>query len=439
MSFYTPNWVKRIAIASAFLCTATTTFAIDSLRISLDDILAKSLINSTYVEEAHLQLKEKEIQVAQRKMELLPEVSVRGSASYATNMPVYDHGLFSKPSQHEVIHYLYDSGADFYLNLYNGHRDRMNIQSAKLEQDMATIDWKASQAKIKMDVCNLYLDLLRCYLHRQLIVTDIHDQKEQLKEVKDRYAAGVVLHSDVLRIELELSKRELLLIQIGNDIQAANRQLQLITGIEEEIVPIARPLDKIRVDYDETIKVAKEQAFIMQKSEQEVQIKKLAVKQAKANYLPKLGLTGTFTFANPQIFLYPYNGSWYNLGIVGLKLNIPVSAIYLNRNVVRAAQVTYDKAEVKHHHETEILENQLLQAYLDYKLAKEEQTVRLKNVDLAKENARIIKNRYFKSAALVTDLLDADMQYLQTLFEVESSRIAVQKHYYFIEFLKGTM
>ncbi|SMG06001.1 TolC family protein [Sphingobacterium psychroaquaticum] len=439
MSFYTPYWVKRIAIASAFLCTATTTLAIDSLRISLDDILAKSLINSTYVEEAHLQLKEKKIQVAQRKMELLPEVSVRASASYATNMPVYDHGLFNKPSQHEVIHYLYDSGADFYLNLYNGHRDRMNIQSAKLEQEMATIDWKASQAKIKMDVCNLYLDLLRCYLHRQLIVTDIHDQKEQLKEVKDRYTAGVVLHSDVLRIELELSKRELLLIQIGNDIQAANRQLQLITGIEEEIVPIARPLDKIRVDYDETIKAAKEQAFIMQKSEQEVQLKKLAVKQAKANYLPKVGLTGTFTFANPQVFLYPYNDSWYNLGIVGLKLNIPVSAIYLNRNVVRAAQVIYDKEEVKHHHEAEILENKLLQAYLDYKLAKEEQTVRLKNVDLAKENARIIKNRYFKSAALVTDLLDADMQYLQTLFEVESSRIAVQKHYYFIEFLKGTI
>lgn len=64
--------------------------------------------------------------------------------------------------------------------------------------------------------------------------------------------------------------------------------------------------------------------------------------------------------------------------MVGLKLKIPISAIYLNKNVVRAAQVTYDKERVKHHHEAELLENQMLQAYLDYKLAKEEQTVRLK-------------------------------------------------------------
>ena len=80
-----------------------------------------------------------------------------------------------------------------------------------------------------------------------------------------------------------------------------------------------------------------------------------------------------------------------------------------------------------------------MKAHLDYKLAIEQKEVCLKNVDLAKENARIIKNRYFKSAALVTDLLDADMQYLQTLFELESATVAIQKHYYFIEFIKGTI
>lgn len=421
------------------MCISASVFAVDSLRVSMDDVLQKALLNSKYIERARLELKEQEILVQQKRSDLLPKISLRGSASYATNMPIYDNGIFNKPSQHDVIHYLYDTGADFYLNLYNGHRDLMNIKSQKLVKEIANIDWLAASGKIKMDVCNLFLDLQLCYSNKDLIMNDIADQKEQLKEVKNLYKAGAVLHSDVLRIELELSKREMLLIKIQNDIEATNKQLQLITGIEDIIVPSKHVFDKTLLDFEEMFAEAKRSAFVLQKSEQEVQLKKLAIKQAESNYLPTVGFTGTYTFANPQIFLYPYNDSWYSLGIVALKASIPISAIYNNKNVVRASRVSYDKEKVNHHHEEEMIENQLLQAHLDYKLAIEQKDVCLKNVDLAKENARIIKNRYFKSAALVTDLLDGDMQYLQTLFELESATVAIQKHYYFIEFIKGTI
>ncbi|WP_241790563.1 TolC family protein [Sphingobacterium rhinopitheci] len=421
------------------MCISASAFAVDSLRVSMDDVLQKALLNSKYIERARLELKEQEILVQQKRSDLLPKISLRGSASYATNMPIYENGIFNKPAQHDVIHYLYDTGADFYLNLYNGHRDLMSIKSQKLVKEIANIDWLAASGKIKMDVCNLFLDLQLCYSNKDLIMNDIADQKEQLKEVKNLYKAGAVLHSDVLRIELELSKREMLLIKIKNDIQATNKELQLITGIEEIIVPSKHVFDKTLLDFGEMFAEAKKSAFILQRSEHEVNLKKIAIKQAESNYLPTVGFTGTYTFANPQIFLYPYNDSWYSLGIIGLKASIPISAIYNNKNVVRASRVSYDKEKVNHHHEEEIIENKLLKAHLDYKLAIEQKEVCLKNVDLAKENARIIKNRYFKSAALVTDLLDADMQYLQTLFELESATVAIQKHYYFIEFIKGTI
>jgi len=439
LNFFPSYWAKAIGTISVLACSVLETQAQDSLRISLADLIGKSLQNSKYIELSHLQLEEKEIALQQQRMELLPKIAVRASASYASNMPVYDRGLFAKPSQHDVIHYLYDTGLDFYLNLYNGHRDLMKIESKKLELELANIDWKSAAAAIKLEISNLFLDLNLAYRNRALIEEDINDQRTQLKEIEHRYTAGVVLHSDVLRISLELSKRELLLVQIANDIKAINQKLQLITGIRQEIVPMCTATASHPLDYAELVAVAKQQAFVLLKSEQEVALKKLGIKQAKSNYLPELGLTNTFTFANPQVFLYPYNSSWYNLNIVGLKLNIPISALYLNKNIVRGAQVALKREEVKHHHEEESVENELLQAYLDYNLALEQQEVCQKNLALAKENARIIKNRYFKSSALVTDLLDADMQCLKNNFDLESARIAIQKHYYFIEFLKGTI
>jgi len=439
LNFFSSHWTKAICTIAVLLCLVLGTRAQDSLRISLADLISKSLQNSKYIEQSHLQLEEKGIALRQQRMELLPKISVRASASYASNMPVYDRGIFAKPSQHDVIHFLYDTGLDFYLNLYNGHRDLMKIESKKLEMELANIDWKSATAQIKLEICNLFLDLDLAYRNKFFIEQDIKDQRTQLKEIETRYTAGVVLHSDVLRISLELSKRELLLVQITNDIRAINQKLQLITNIHQEIVPMCGTMESHPLNYPELVAIARQEAFVLLKSEQEVALKKLSVKQAKSNYLPEMGLTNTFTFANPQVFLYPYNASWYNLNIVGLKLNIPISALYLNKNIVRGAQVALKREEVKHHHEEEAVENELFKAYLDYNLALEKQAICQKNLALAKENARIIKNRYFKSSALITDLLDADMQCLKTNFELESARIAIQKHYYFIEFLKGTI
>lgn len=439
VNFFPPFWAKAFGTIAVLVCSFLKTQAQDSLRISLADLISKSLQNSKYIEQSHLLLQEKGIALQQQRMELLPKINIRASASYASNMPVYDQGIFAKPSQHDVIHYLYDTGLDFYLNLYNGHRDLMKIESKKLELELANIDWKSATAAIKLEISNLFLDLNLAYRNRALIEEDIKDQRTQLKEIEHRYTAGVVLHSDVLRISLELSKRELLLVQIANDITVINQKLQLIADIGQEIIPICIPMESHPLNYAELVAIARQQAFVLLKSEKEVALKKLDIKQAKSNYLPELGLTNTFTFANPQVFLYPYNASWYNLNIVGLKLNIPISALYLNKNIVRGAQVALKREEVKHHHEEEGVENELLKAYLDYNLALEQQAVCQKNVALAKENARIIKNRYFKSSALITDLLDADMQCLKTNFDLESARIALQKHYYFIEFLKGTI
>lgn len=439
MNCYLTIQTKKIGALILGLFVSFSVIASDSLRVSLEDVLNKALLHSKSIEQSDYNTDERNILYEQSKIDLLPKIALRGSVSYASNMPIYDKGIFNKPSQHDVIHYLYDTGADFYLNLYNGHRDLMNIKSKKLEAEMANIEGLSTKGKVKMKVCNLYLDLLLCYKNRALIEHNIEDQKEQLKEVQNLNKSGVVLHSDVLRIELELSKREMLLVKINHDIQSLNRQLQLITDIEEIIVPYYNLNEKVIVSYDKILEESKRSAFSLLKSEKEIQLKKLAIKQAESNYLPTIGLISSFTFANPQIFLYPYNDSWYSLNIVGLKASIPISTFYSNKNVVKASKLSFDRERIKHHDEEDQIEIQLLNAYLDYKLSLEQQTVCEKNISLAKENIRIIRNRYFQSVALVTDLLDADLQYLQTLFELESNTITIQKQYYFIEFIKGTI
>ncbi len=61
------------------------------------------------------------------------------------------------------------------------------------------------------------------------------------------------------------------------------------------------------------------------------------------------------------------------------------------------------------------------------------------NVKQATENARIIKENYFNQTALVTDLLDADIQTLQTKFELASAKIQAQNKYYLLLNIVGKL
>ena len=54
------------------------------------------------------------------------------------------------------------------------------------------------------------------------MIKDIANQEKQLLEIKALYKNGVILKSDVLRVELKLSNQKMMLIKIKNDIAIAN-------------------------------------------------------------------------------------------------------------------------------------------------------------------------------------------------------------------------
>jgi uncharacterized protein YlzI (FlbEa/FlbD family) len=139
-------------------------------------------------------------------LERLPELRIKGSVEKASNIPVYENGLFSKPTQHEVIHTLYRAGADFYFNIYNGNKLNLKIKQEEILQKIKEIRKDESVSDIHYKAASLYLDLQKSLMFRKLIKEDIQDQKLQLKEIQSLYKNGVILKSDVLRTELDLSK-----------------------------------------------------------------------------------------------------------------------------------------------------------------------------------------------------------------------------------------
>lgn len=414
----------------------------DTIRLSLKDAWQRAEENSRHIKIKTFNADIAEVEVKDAKRERLPEIGVKGSIEKASNIPIYENGIFSKPSQHEVIHTLYRAGADFYLNIYEGNKLNLKIKENQTLEKIKNIQKEQSVSDIHYRTAALYLELQKTLIFRDLIKQDIADQKIQLKEIQTLYKNGVVLKTDVLRVELELSKRKMAFITIENDILIAMQKLNIILGMPDDQVVIPEaPFNEWNENtaYNEYLKLALDHSFDYHVSEQQSELSKIKLRQVKANVSPKIGLYGEFYYANPQIFLYPYNPDWYSLGIVGLKASFSISSLYHNTQKVKAAALEFEKEEEIHKDTEDKVRQQVKEAYLRYQEALEQIRVAETNVAQAKENARITKNTYFSQTALITDLLDADLQLLQTKFELAAAKIMAQNNYYLLQNITGTL
>ena len=442
------NYTKLAAIYGCLLGSATWSIAQENpgntpLSLSLQQVWQKSDQYSKVIQMERLQVKRSKEAIRDAETERLPELSVGGNFEQATNIPIYEKGLLHKPTQHEVIHTLYKIGADGYLNIYNGSKTNLKIAEEEVKDKIAIEQQNRSISDIRYKAAARYLELQRSLIFKELMIKDIADQEKQLQEIRHFLKNGVVLKSDVLRVELKLSRQKLSLVTIQNDIALSNQKLNILIGQpDDQVVVPTDPTSPETVEaetYEGYLSQAMDHSFQFHISEQETQLKKIELKTVKANVSLKIGLYGDFYYANPQIFLYPYNPHLYSLGIAGIRASFPISAFYLNRHKEKMAELDLKRQEIEHADTEDLVRKQVKEAYLRYKEALIGVDVAKVNVEQARENARIVNNTYFNQSSLVTDLLDANVQLLQTRFDLASAEMAARLQYFQLQNVIGNL
>jgi outer membrane protein len=413
------------------------------VRLTLDQIWDKASENNKQVRMQQLRVAGSAEEILDAKSERFPEINAEAEYGQVTNMPIYENGILHTPAQFPVIHTFYKVGGDAYLNLYNGKKTNTNISRQQTIHEIRSVQEEQTVSDVKLQAAAYYLDLQRSIAFKKLVKENIADEEHQLKDIKQLQKNGVVLKSDVLRIELQLSKQHLTLTQIDNDIAIANQKLNIIIGDpdEQSIIPTELSQDtaisiKSYQDYlDDALARSHENKI----SEGENELRKLELKNVKANLSPKLGLFANYGFNYPQTQFYPYGDYLYGVGMVGIKASFAIDALYHNRHKVKASEIELKTQELNHKHTQDQIRQGVKEAYLRYKESLNRIDVAQTNIMQARENARIVKNTYFNQLSLVTDLLESNTQLLQTEFDLAAAQIAAQLQYLQLQNIIGNL
>lgn len=414
-----------------------------TVTLTINQVWEKAATQNKIIKMQDLGLAASTEEILDAKAERLPEIGTEAEYGKVSNFPLFVDGLLHKPELLPVEHTFYKVAGDAYLNLYNGHKTTTNISRQQILHEIRTERRNKTLSEIKLQAAAYYLDLQRSIAFKALMEQNIADQEHQLKEIRQLLINGVVLKSDVLRAELQLSKQNLTLTQINNDIAIARQKLNILMGDPDEqfIIPTAfADVEQFSAkNYEDYLREAMARSYDHKISEEETRLSKLEVKDVKANLSPKLGLFANYAYSYPQIQFYPYSNYLYGLGMAGIKASFSVDALYHNKHKVKAAQIELKTQELEHHHTQDQIRQKVNEAYLRYNESLNRINVAETNVFQARENARIVNNTYFNQLSLVTDLLESNTQLLQTQFDLAAARIAAQLQYYQLQNIIGNL
>ena len=361
----------------------------------------------------------------------LPEVQVGLKGGYLGQPIVFREGL-SHPTRPQSPHWLQNYEIDLSQPIYQGGRIRYSIEKADIEQKIAELQTLQNEADIKLALLEQYMQLFSLYKQQTVLARNIEESTKRLENIKSKKRQGLITNNDVLRSELQLTNDRLALQGVDNSLTLMSQQLDILLGLDEQtlIVPDTTLLRQINPtsDYADYLQKAYRDDWTMRRLRQETQLALNNQRLVKAEFLPQLSLYAGNTLARPitRTMADYYNNSWN----IGLTQSYPLSSLYKNRHRLEEARLNIDASQQQEELRKQSLRMEIRTALIRHQEAQDRVKALELSVRQARENYRIMRNRYFGQLSILTDLLDANSVLLDAELQLTTARARVIYTYY---------
>ena len=401
------------------------------LLLSVDSLLQLGMAQNVQLRILHQQEEMARSRAKTARTAKLPEVQVGLKGGYLGQPIVFREGL-SHPTRPQSPHWLQNYEIDFSQPIYQGGRIRYSIEKADIEQKIAELQTLQNEADIKLALLEQYMQLFSLYKQQTVLARNIEESTKRLENIKSKKRQGLITNNDVLRSELQLTNDRLALQEVDNSLTLMSQQLDILLGLDEQtlIVPDTTLLRQINPtsDYADYLQKAYRDDWTMRRLRQETQLALNNQRLVKAEFRPQLSLYAGNTLARPitRTMADYYNNSWN----IGLTLSYPLSSLYKNLHKLEEARLNIDASQQQEELRKQSLRMEIRTALIRHQEAQDRVKALELSVRQARENYRIMRNRYFGQLSILTDLLDANSVLLDAELQLTTARARVIYTYY---------
>jgi outer membrane protein TolC len=314
------------------------------------------------------------------------------------------------------------------LPLFSGFKLQNSIKASENMYQAEVAKSAQTKEEIALKVVENYANLYRAQKAVGLITENLKSAEQRVKDFTALEQNGIIARNDLLKAELQQSKVQLTLDEAYKNVSVINFYLVNLLKLSDDY---KIGIDEHQFDNNQPINVMdnEESALKNRKDLEAIRFTQKAdenyIKVAKSGYYPSIALTGGYIALGIQNVVTVSNAM-----NVGLGVSYNLSSIFKNGTEVKVAK---NKALETQQAEAILSENikvQVQQAIENYNLALKQNLVYQQAISQASENYRIVKDKYDNGLSNTNDLLEADVEQLNSKINYAYSRANIMLKYY---------
>lgn len=412
------NW----SISALLLIFSFTSQAQENKLLTLDEVMHMAFSNSVDSKLWNSKVKAKELEYEASKNSILPDAKI--AANYlALNNPNVDlklgsegGGLDAKTNQLMI--------GQFTLNMpiYTGGKIQNSIKAVQHSWQATELEAIASKQYLAIQAMHIYTALYKAQQTKDLIAENIKKSEQQVLDFKAMEQNGIIAHNDLLKAELQLSNFKVSYQETVKNVRILNYQLNILIGIDENTMLENITLSNPTITYNQGIPSDRYEikSIAVQKEIAEDQLK-----ITKSAYYPTVFASAGYAAAQIQNLLTVTNAA-----NIGVGVSYDIGALYKNKKNIASAKHHMEEMDITLTQAEDKIKVQINEAYQEVVLATEKVKLYKEALVQATENYRIVKDKYDNGISDTDDLLEADVQLLQSQISLAiGSADVVSKNY----------
>ena len=282
---------------------------------------------------------------------------------------------------------------------------------AKVGEDVSRLQLQLSQKEVERQTEQYYWQLvtlqekLKTIEAVQALLADIH------KDVDVAVRAGVAMRNDLLQVQLRQNDVESNKVKLNNGINIVRMLLAQYCGINSNQFSVksaeirdVSSMQATRQDYDQALQHTTEYQLL----NKQVEATKLQRKMEIGKNMPTVGVGAGYNYHN----LLDNDRTF---GMIFATVNVPISDWWGGSHSIKRKKIEQQKAEEQLADNSELLKIRMQNAWNNVEEAYQQLQIAHRSIEQAEENLRLNRDYYKAGTSRMSDLLEAQLLYQQSL------------------------
>lgn len=411
--------MKKTGIALVLLTLYTLTFSQEILKLKLSEAFDLAVQNSKQLELDEAKIKALDYKKQQSKNAMLPVVGV--TSAYNRLSDNIDPFVIAVPGLGEftlnpIILNQYNNRFTVQQPVFQGMRNWNTVKSVEQQKLASSMDKLKDTEELKLAVAQSYFNLYKLQQARILLDSTIAQTQVRVDDVMRFKDAGLALNNDVMRAELQKTNLQYNRADVESAIDITQFNLCVLLGLDINTTILTEEPELIGVS-SETLSSYITAAYTDRAELKAQQYRTKAadyiVKASKSAYMPVVNFAANGNVNNPNQRVFPQEAKFKATWDVGVSLNWNIMQLFTAKAVVDEAKIQKSQMAIITEQIKEGISMEVNANMEALKVALMKIDLATRAIEQAKENKRILDNRFGAQVALLSDVLEADQLLLQ--------------------------